>query len=242
MASTFSTAVALRGEQSGGALSVTDNTLPARWDGPPLHHHEFDEAFYVLAGEVTFQVRDELFAAGPGAVAFAPGGAIAHPRQTSATRRRATCCCARRPASRPTSAGWRPRPPARTRPHGRWRRRRRSPRSAGRSANVTTSPRRRRSRPPATTSTARRAGEQNDGRVGVMLNRMPPGATGPPLHHHAFDELFYVLEGELAFQVEDERIVRDPASSSSSRAACTRSPIAPIAPARFLIACTPAPS
>ncbi len=39
MASTFSTAVALRGEQTDGAISVVENTVPAQWDGPPLHHH-----------------------------------------------------------------------------------------------------------------------------------------------------------------------------------------------------------
>src|SRR6188472_770036 len=77
MASTFTTAVALRGEQSGGAISVIENTVPARWDGPPLHHHAFDETFYVLDGELTFQLRDELFTAGPGALALAPGG-VAH--------------------------------------------------------------------------------------------------------------------------------------------------------------------
>jgi mannose-6-phosphate isomerase-like protein (cupin superfamily) len=77
MASAFTTAVALRGEQSGGAISAIENTVPARWDGPPLHHHEFDETFYVLDGELTFQLRDELFTAGPGALALAPAG-VAH--------------------------------------------------------------------------------------------------------------------------------------------------------------------
>ena len=74
MAFAFSTVVALRGEQTGDAISVTENTLPARWDGPPRHHHEFDEAFYVVDGELTFQLGDALFTAGPGALAFAPGG------------------------------------------------------------------------------------------------------------------------------------------------------------------------
>jgi quercetin dioxygenase-like cupin family protein len=76
MASPFAPAVMLRGEQTGGAISVMQNAVPARWDGPPLHHHEFDETFYVLDGELTFQVRDELFTAGPGALAFAPGGVV----------------------------------------------------------------------------------------------------------------------------------------------------------------------
>jgi glyoxylate utilization-related uncharacterized protein len=33
---------------------------------------------------------------------------------------------------------------------------------------------------------------------------MPAGTPGPPLHTHAFDETFCVLEGELTFQVGDE--------------------------------------
>jgi quercetin dioxygenase-like cupin family protein len=74
MASAFTTTVALHGEQTGDAISVVENTMPARWAGPPLHHHEFDEAFYVLDGELTFQLGDALFTAGPGALAFAPGG------------------------------------------------------------------------------------------------------------------------------------------------------------------------
>jgi mannose-6-phosphate isomerase-like protein (cupin superfamily) len=41
---------------------------------PPLHHHEFDETFYVMAGELTFQLRDELITAGPGQLVFAPRG------------------------------------------------------------------------------------------------------------------------------------------------------------------------
>jgi mannose-6-phosphate isomerase-like protein (cupin superfamily) len=73
----FTTAVLLRSEQSAGALSVIENAVPARWEGPPLHCHEFDETFYVLDGELTFQVQDELLTAGPGELVFAPGG-VAH--------------------------------------------------------------------------------------------------------------------------------------------------------------------
>jgi len=31
-----------------------------------LHRHDFDETFYVMSGELTFQLRDELISAGPG--------------------------------------------------------------------------------------------------------------------------------------------------------------------------------
>jgi quercetin dioxygenase-like cupin family protein len=67
--------VLLHGEQSDGQVSVMDNTVPPGWEGPPLHHHDFDEAFYVLEGEPTFQLGQELRTAGPGEVVFAPRGA-----------------------------------------------------------------------------------------------------------------------------------------------------------------------
>ena len=66
--------VLLRSEQTGGQVSVIDNTMPAGAKGPPLHHHDFDEAFYVLDGELTFQLGDELRTAGPGTLTFAPRG------------------------------------------------------------------------------------------------------------------------------------------------------------------------
>jgi len=72
----FEINVRLRGEQTDGALSVMENALPAGWEGPPLHHHEFAEGFYVLEGELTFQLGDELTTAGPGAFVYAPGGAV----------------------------------------------------------------------------------------------------------------------------------------------------------------------
>jgi quercetin dioxygenase-like cupin family protein len=66
--------VLLRSEQSDGHVSVTESTMPAGAQGPPLHVHDFDEAFYVLDGELSFQLGDELSTAGPGELAFAPRG------------------------------------------------------------------------------------------------------------------------------------------------------------------------
>jgi mannose-6-phosphate isomerase-like protein (cupin superfamily) len=65
--------VLLRSEQSGGEVSVIE-TAPNPGVGPPLHHHEFDETFYVIEGELTFQLRDELFRVAAGELAFAPRG------------------------------------------------------------------------------------------------------------------------------------------------------------------------
>src|SRR5918996_5203182 len=48
--------VLLRGADSGGRLALMDNVVPAGAKGPPLHHHDFDEAFYMLESEATFQL------------------------------------------------------------------------------------------------------------------------------------------------------------------------------------------
>ena len=66
--------VLLRSEETSDAIGLVENTVSAGWDGPPLHHHEFDETFYVLDGELTFQLGEEVRTAGPGEVVFAPGG------------------------------------------------------------------------------------------------------------------------------------------------------------------------
>ena len=67
--------VLLRSEQTAEVLSQIRVTVPAGWPGPPLHHHDFDELFYVLDGELTFQLGDEVFTRRAGEFAFAPRGA-----------------------------------------------------------------------------------------------------------------------------------------------------------------------
>jgi len=43
--------ILVREEQSEGRVGVVESTMPAGAPGPPLHLHDFDEAFYVLEGE-----------------------------------------------------------------------------------------------------------------------------------------------------------------------------------------------
>lgn len=64
--------VLLHGEESDAIVSATHLVVPAHNAGPPLHAHDFDEAFYVLEGELTFQVDDTLMAKGAGELCFAP--------------------------------------------------------------------------------------------------------------------------------------------------------------------------
>ncbi|HWI22908.1 MAG TPA: cupin domain-containing protein [Baekduia sp.] len=66
--------VLLRSEQTDGAASIIEIVAPAEWDGPPLHHHDFDEAFRLLEGTLTFQVGDEVFTRSAGEFTFIPRG------------------------------------------------------------------------------------------------------------------------------------------------------------------------
>ena len=72
----FSTQVLLRGEESGGHVAIVENRIGPHWAGPPLHRHDFDEAFYVLEGELTFQVEDQVVVKRAGEFAFAPRNVV----------------------------------------------------------------------------------------------------------------------------------------------------------------------
>jgi mannose-6-phosphate isomerase-like protein (cupin superfamily) len=69
---TIAPRVLLRSEQTADRLAVIDIVVPGSWEGPPLHHHAFDETFYVLEGELTFALGGELHTRRAGELAFAP--------------------------------------------------------------------------------------------------------------------------------------------------------------------------
>lgn len=71
------TNVLLRSEETGGHMSVTEIAVPPRSAGPPLHTHNFDEAFYMLDGELSFQVQEALVSKVAGEHSFAPRN-VAH--------------------------------------------------------------------------------------------------------------------------------------------------------------------
>jgi quercetin dioxygenase-like cupin family protein len=196
MTDSFRTEVLLRSEQTGGRVAVVRNTVPAGWAGPPLHHHAFDEAFYVLDGELTFQVGGRRLTAGPGALAFAPrdvvhtlanhsGGAATYllvitpggfehyfdelaGRPTGKPYPQTTVVGAVLDARAPDGAV----PvidddgPIRVLLHG----------------------------------------EESGGAVGIVDNDVGAGSLGPHLHAHDFDEAFCVLDGSLTFQLGDELV------------------------------------
>jgi hypothetical protein len=50
----------LRSEESDGCVAVIESTMPAECARSAAAHHAFDETFYVLEGELTFKLGDEL--------------------------------------------------------------------------------------------------------------------------------------------------------------------------------------
>ena len=68
--------VMLTGEDTEGRFTLIENENPPGV-GPPLHvHRNEDEAFYVLEGQVEFQVEGERTTAGPGTTVFLPRGSV----------------------------------------------------------------------------------------------------------------------------------------------------------------------
>ena len=64
----------LSSDDTGGALSITDCVSPAG-SGPPRHvHHDADETFVMLSGDVQFWLEGEILNRGPGQALFVPRG------------------------------------------------------------------------------------------------------------------------------------------------------------------------
>lgn len=62
------------GNADGFAMFVS--TFPPLGGGPPSHHHDdYDEAFYVLSGEMEFRVDDTTATVRAGSMAWVPRGA-----------------------------------------------------------------------------------------------------------------------------------------------------------------------
>lgn len=84
------------------------------------------------------------------------------------------------------------------------------------------------------------ASDETGGAIGIVENLVQPGWPGPPLHHHAFDETFIVLEGELTFQLGDDRAL----GRAGDTLFVPRGDVHTLAnlssgPARYLLICTP---
>ncbi len=232
--------VLLRSEDSGGAVSLIESSAGVDFAGPPLHFHDFDEAFYVLEGELTFQLGSSLAQAGPGAFVFAPRRSHHTLANLSRAPARYLLVC--------TPAGFE-----------RYFARIEAEQAGIHAPAETYQP------VPQVTRVGPQIGEredldaaapiavdrgkinvllrseQSEGEIALMDNLVPADVKGPPLHHHDFDEAFYVLEGELTFQLGDELFTRRRGELAFARRGVHHT-FANLsgADARTLIVCTPA--
>jgi quercetin dioxygenase-like cupin family protein len=74
MAPGRSAALKLLGKETGGSVMMFEETVPAGTRSTFHLHHDSDEVAYVLSGEVTFKIGDEVTVGGPGTCAFMPRG------------------------------------------------------------------------------------------------------------------------------------------------------------------------
>jgi quercetin dioxygenase-like cupin family protein len=63
------------GDKTGKAWSLMEVTLPKR-SGPPPHSHPWDEAYYVMEGEVRFVLAGQEQLVKAGDFVYAPGGTV----------------------------------------------------------------------------------------------------------------------------------------------------------------------
>ena len=64
----------LRVDQTAGSIMMFEQTLPAGTKSTFHRHRDSDEVAYVMSGEVTFLIGDDLTIRGSGSCAFMPRG------------------------------------------------------------------------------------------------------------------------------------------------------------------------
>ena len=204
--------VKLDSRESNGVVSIAEHAVPGWWKGPPLYGRECDEAFYVLEGELTFQIGEQVLTGPAGAFAFARRGTPRTLANLGDDPARYLVVATPAEPGAETVVG---------------------DRIAGGEAE------------PLPTERARinvlLREADSAGAVSVMDNAVAAGFGGPPLHHHDFDEAFYVLEGELTFQLGEELFTRGTGELAfAPRGAHHTFANLSGAPARQLLVCTPA--
>lgn len=77
MAPGRSSALKLLGGETGESVMMFEETAPPGTDTTFHLHHDSDEMAYVLSGEITFRIGEDIAVGGPGTCAFMPRG-VAH--------------------------------------------------------------------------------------------------------------------------------------------------------------------
>ncbi len=74
----------LRARETGDSIMMFEETITVGKKSTFHLHHDSDEVAYVLSGEVTFKIGDEVTVGGPGTCAFMPRGVPHAWKSTSA--------------------------------------------------------------------------------------------------------------------------------------------------------------
>src|SRR5690348_2046001 len=74
MAPGRSAALKMLSGQTADSLMLFEEVAPANTETPLHTHADSDEIAYVLSGEITFKIGDEITVGGPGTCAFMPRG------------------------------------------------------------------------------------------------------------------------------------------------------------------------
>jgi len=61
--------------ETGGAWSLFEEDVPLGM-GPPPHHHDWDEAYYILDGEIDFEIDGKAVNAKPGDFNYIPRNTV----------------------------------------------------------------------------------------------------------------------------------------------------------------------
>jgi quercetin dioxygenase-like cupin family protein len=61
--------------ETGGAWSLFDEEVPTGM-GPPAHRHDWDEAYYILDGEIDFEIDGESVRSRAGDFNYLPRGTV----------------------------------------------------------------------------------------------------------------------------------------------------------------------
>jgi quercetin dioxygenase-like cupin family protein len=61
------------GDETGGAVTIMEMTIPAG-AGPPPHTHPGGESVYVIEGKLRYHIGDDVVEGGPGSFFYVPEG------------------------------------------------------------------------------------------------------------------------------------------------------------------------
>jgi quercetin dioxygenase-like cupin family protein len=79
-----SAALKMLGGETAGSVMMFEEVAPTGTDTTLHIHHDSDEVAYVLSGEITFKIGDQVTVGGPGTCAFMPRG-LAHAWKSTGT-------------------------------------------------------------------------------------------------------------------------------------------------------------